>query len=51
MTHGTKAKVQVSNETKLNAGIKMVYRTYGSNLSTFFDAVRAELGTAQKKEQ
>jgi hypothetical protein len=49
MKHGAKAKVPVSNEKKLNAGIKMVYRTYGPNLSTFFDAVQAELETAQKK--
>jgi hypothetical protein len=39
----------VSNEKKLNAGIKLVYRTYGPNLSTFFDAVQAEFKTAHKK--
>jgi hypothetical protein len=42
-------KDQLPNEKKLSAGIKLVYRTYGPNLSTFFDAVQAELGIMQKK--
>jgi hypothetical protein len=49
MSHRAKVKDQVSNEKKLNAGIKLVYRTYGPNLSTFFDAVQAEFKTAHKK--
>jgi hypothetical protein len=49
MSHETRVKGQVSNEKKLNAGIKLVYRTYGPNLSTFFDAVQAEFKTTHKK--